>query len=216
MKPSLHRLNSFLSFILELPIPKTRLNSIPSSYPGKLASRNSTRLDSTTVLSCSSQLLYEWRFTANQFVLATTPLRLTISNISQLNTCGHSPYVTSSLMRGWVCRLQFTAGPRQPSHSQIRVPRDSQSHVTVSDSRLSKPGDPGPRIYIPQEQGGPVIPPGTGFSFRRLLRLAGLRWRYSIRLRTGCPAPCCRTLLYNHFAPTTQKTQPLLLRRRVY
>jgi hypothetical protein len=26
--------------------------------------------------------------------------------------------------------------------------------------------------YIPQEQGGPVIPPGTGFPFRRLLRLA--------------------------------------------
>jgi hypothetical protein len=25
----------------------------------------------------------------------------------------------------------------------------------------------------------PIIPPGTGFSFRRLLRLAGLRWRYS-------------------------------------
>jgi hypothetical protein len=31
----------------------------------------------------------------------------------------------------------------------------------------------------PPEQGGPVIPQGTGFPFRRLLRLAGLRWRYS-------------------------------------
>jgi hypothetical protein len=37
----------------------------------------------------------------------------------------------------------------------------------------------GPRIYIPQWQGGPVIPPGTGFAFRRLLRLAELRCRYS-------------------------------------
>jgi hypothetical protein len=36
-----------------------------------------------------------------------------------------------------------------------------------------------PRIYIPNEKGGPVISPGTGFPFRRLLRLAGLRWRYS-------------------------------------
>jgi hypothetical protein len=26
---------------------------------------------------------------------------------SQLNTCGHSPSVTSSLTRGWVCRLQL-------------------------------------------------------------------------------------------------------------
>jgi hypothetical protein len=36
--------NSFLAIILQLPIPKTRLNSIPllpRSYPGKLASRNS-------------------------------------------------------------------------------------------------------------------------------------------------------------------------------
>jgi hypothetical protein len=42
----------------------------------------------------------------------------------------------------------------------------------MSRLRLPKPGGPGPRIYIPQEQGGPVIPPGTGFPFRRLLRLA--------------------------------------------
>jgi hypothetical protein len=40
-------------------------------------------------------------------------------------------------------------------------------------------GVPGPRIYISHEQGGPVVPPGTGFPFHRLLRLAGLRWRYS-------------------------------------
>jgi hypothetical protein len=73
--------------------------------------------------------------------------------------------------------LSFTAaaGPRQRSHSQVLVPLDSWSHFAVSDSRLSQPGGPDPRIYIPQEQGGPVIPPGTRFPFRRLLRLAGLR-----------------------------------------
>jgi hypothetical protein len=38
-----------------------------------------------------------------------------------------------------------------------------------------QPGGPGSRIYIPQEQGGPVIPQGTLFPFHRLLRLAGLR-----------------------------------------
>jgi hypothetical protein len=54
---------------------------------------------------------------------------------------------------------------------------------TISDSRVSQPGGPGPRIYIPQ--GGPVIPPGTGFPFRRLLRLAGLRWRHSTPLPHG-------------------------------
>jgi hypothetical protein len=33
-----------------------------------------------------------------------------ISFIFQLNTCGYSPYVTSSLTRGWVCRLQLLLG----------------------------------------------------------------------------------------------------------
>jgi hypothetical protein len=77
--------------------------------------------------------------------------------------------------------LSFTvaAGPRQRSHSQVRVPWDSWPYFTVSDSRLPQSGGPGPRIYILQEQGGPVIPPGTGFALRCFLRLAGLRWRYS-------------------------------------
>jgi hypothetical protein len=57
--------------------------------------------------------------------------------------------------------LLFTiaAGPRRSSHSQARVPRDSWPYFTASDSRLSQPGESGPRIYIPQEQGGPVIKP---------------------------------------------------------
>jgi hypothetical protein len=55
-----------------------------------------------------SRLLYDWRFTAIQFVLATSPLRLkTSSFIFQHNTCGYSPHVTSSLTTGWVCRLQL-------------------------------------------------------------------------------------------------------------
>jgi hypothetical protein len=141
-------------------------------------------------------LLYDWRFTANGFVLATSPLRLTTSSIIfKVNTCGYSSYVTSSLTRGWVCRLQlllalastailgpalrpdfyycqtvvglyvwgalsdertglpFTiaAGPRQRSHSWVRVPRDSWPYFTLSDSRLPQSGGPGPRIFIHQE-----------------------------------------------------------------
>jgi hypothetical protein len=54
------------------------------------------------------ELLYDWRFTAKRFVLVTRPLRLTTSNyIFQLNTCGYSPYVTTSLTRGWVRCLQL-------------------------------------------------------------------------------------------------------------
>jgi hypothetical protein len=80
--------------------------------------------------------------------------------------------------------LSFTiaAGPRQRSHFRVWVPLDSRPHFTVSDPRLPQPGGPDICIYIPQEQGGPLIPPGTGFPFHRFLRLARLRWRSSTRL----------------------------------
>jgi hypothetical protein len=79
----------------------------------------------------------------------------------QLRLCS---FVAQSLMRGRVSVIYCTiaSGPCQSSHSWAEVPQNSSS-----------------RIYIPQEQGGPVIPSGTGFPFYRLLRLAGLRWRYS-------------------------------------
>jgi hypothetical protein len=43
---------------------------------------------------------------------------------------------------------------------------------------IPQPGGPGLYIYVPQWQGGLVIPPGTRFPFR-LLRLVGRPWRYS-------------------------------------
>jgi hypothetical protein len=49
---------------------------------------------------------------------------------SQLNTCGHSPYITTSTT---------AAGPRQRVHSRVRLPWDSQPYFTVSDSRLRAP-----------------------------------------------------------------------------
>jgi hypothetical protein len=57
----------------------------------------------------------------------------------------------------------ITSGRRQRSHSQVRVPRDSWLYFTVSDLRLPPSWGRGRRIYIPQEQGGPVIPLGTWF-----------------------------------------------------
>jgi hypothetical protein len=53
------------------------------------------------------ELLYDWRFTANQFVLTPSPLRPTNSIFFLQNICCYSPYVTSSLTRRWVCRLQL-------------------------------------------------------------------------------------------------------------
>jgi hypothetical protein len=57
--------------------------------------------------------------------------------------------------------------------------RGTQNHTYCPKILDFQPGRPCPFIYIPQKQGDPVMPPGTGFPFRRLLRLTGLRWRYS-------------------------------------
>jgi hypothetical protein len=54
------------------------------------------------------------------------------------------------------------------------------SKVVILESN-HRPGGPGLCIYVPQRQGDPIIPPGTGFSSCRLLRLAR---RCSNRLHT--------------------------------
>jgi hypothetical protein len=56
--------------------------------------------------------------------------------------------------------------------TQWSEPLRIRNHTLLFHLKLSQPGGPGSSIYIPQEQSGPVIPPGTGFPLRHLLRLA--------------------------------------------
>jgi hypothetical protein len=114
---------------------------------------NAEWLNSRTNSESESESLYDWRFTANQSVLALSPLRLTARFFFfQLNTCGHSPYITSSLTRGWVSNLQllltfpsaFILGPES---------RGTRDHILLSQFR--------------------------DFPSNRLLRLAELWRRYS-------------------------------------
>jgi hypothetical protein len=101
----------------------------------------------------SQSHIYDRRFTANQVILAPSPLRLTARDFfSQLNTYGHSPCITSSLTRGWVGHLQFLLALASP------FILGSESHGTREHILLSQIRD---------------------FPFCHLLRLAGLRWRYS-------------------------------------
>jgi hypothetical protein len=58
-----------------------------------------------------------------------------------------------SLTRGRVCNFQ--------SITQWSESCRTHSHTSFSQLRLSKTGGPSSRIYIPQEQDGPVIPSGT-------------------------------------------------------
>jgi hypothetical protein len=65
--------------------------------------------------------------------LPTIPLRPTTSIFFfQLNTSGYSPYVTSSLTRGWGLSFTLAADPRHRSHSWVRVLRNSYFTVSVN------------------------------------------------------------------------------------
>jgi hypothetical protein len=74
---------------------------------------------------------------------------------------------------------------RLPSNTLLRNPTMGW-HVTIFlqskvVSLVSNPPTWRVRsLYLcPPVTGWPIIPPGTWFHFRHLLRLAGLRWRYS-------------------------------------
>jgi hypothetical protein len=95
-----------------------------------------------------SESLYDWRLTANQFILASSPLRPTTSIFS---TYSYSPIVTSVSDERMGPSFTIAVGPRQRSHSRAWVPRDSWPYFTLSDSRLPQPEGPGPYIYIPHE-----------------------------------------------------------------
>jgi hypothetical protein len=79
-----------------------------------------------------------------------------------------------SLTRRWIFNLlvQLFLGLAR-TVSLGSKSRRTYGHILLSHLRLPQPGGPGPCIYIPQEQGGRVIPPSTGFPLCRLLRLAG-------------------------------------------
>jgi hypothetical protein len=90
----------------------------------------------------------------------------------QLNTCGHSPYITYSLPRGWVCRLQLLLvlasaiilGPesrRTPDHILLSQIRDFPNLESRSPY-LYQPGT-GWLSYTP----GQWVPFSSPFTARR-------------------------------------------------
>jgi hypothetical protein len=77
--------------------------------------------------------------------------------VFQLNTCGHSPYVASSLTRGWACHLQLLLG--LSSAAILRSESlGTYDQLLLSHIRDPQPGGPRSSIYILQDQGGPLCP----------------------------------------------------------
>jgi hypothetical protein len=119
-----------------------------------------------TQLESESELLYDWRFTANQFVLATSPLRLTTNTfIFQLNICGYSPYATSSLTRGWVCRLQLLLGLASAVINRSES-RGTHDNILLSQIRDSPNLEYQVPVFIfPRNRVARLYPPALGSIF---------------------------------------------------
>jgi hypothetical protein len=79
----------------------------------------------------------------------------------RISWCG-----TPSLTRGWVCNLlaQLLLGIARAVTLGL-MSRRTHDHILLSHLRLCQPGGTGPRIYIIQVHGGPLILPATGFPF---------------------------------------------------
>jgi hypothetical protein len=112
------------------------------------------------LLNLSKFKLYCDRRSVGQFVLVSGPL------------CGRWP----DFKFLWMTITFFLLHVRRPlwreNGSVICSPithmlesRRTHNHILLSHLRLTQPGGPGPCIYIPQEQGCPVIPLGIGVTW---------------------------------------------------
>jgi hypothetical protein len=131
-------------------------------------------LSSLFVASClsiaesESESLYNWRY--RQSVRLGAKLLETQGQIffSELNTCGHSPYVTSSLTRGWVCCFQLLLVLASAFILRSESSR-TDDHILLFRIR-DFPNLEARFLYLyPPEIGWPTYTPDIEFPFRRFL-----------------------------------------------
>jgi hypothetical protein len=72
-------------------------------------------------------------------------------------------FVAPSLTRGQVCNLLYNCVWTLPEQSLLGRSPAELTAIFYSLLRLPQPGGPDSHIYIPQQQGDPVIAPGTGY-----------------------------------------------------
>jgi hypothetical protein len=105
----------------------------------------------------------------------------------ELNPCGHSPYVKSSRQRGCVSRLRLLLALASAAILGSESRRTDENILLLQIRDSPKLECQFPVFIPPREQGGPVIPPGTGFTFRRLVQFPELRLKYSTPPPHGIP-----------------------------
>jgi hypothetical protein len=97
-----------------------------------------------------------------------SPWRPTTSNLFQLNTCGYSPYITSSLTRRWVCRLQLLL--LLPSAVVVRSEScGNHDHILLSQIRNSTNLEVQVLVFYPppppRNRVAQLYPQAMGFPF---------------------------------------------------
>jgi hypothetical protein len=121
-----------------IPMPQLPASNSNSPLTNQLLtnSLHSTVLNCTALTNCQSQSY----FVAGSLL----PISLSCFQVPwvprpvfyfEFNTCCHSPYVTSSLMRGWVCCLQLLLAPASAVILRSESLR-THYHILLSQTQL--------------------------------------------------------------------------------
>jgi hypothetical protein len=152
-----------------------------------------------------SELLYDWRFTVNKFVLAPSPFRHTTSiyfnwTLAVIALMKHPLWreVVSVVYNCfWTSPAQSSSGPSSTGLMTIFYCLRLE---TLQTWRARSP------YLYPPGTGRPGYTPRHWVTFRRLLRLAGLRCRYSTPPPHGQVSSVCVQRLHNTSDRTEERT----------
>jgi hypothetical protein len=125
------------------------------------------------------------------------------ANFFQLNTCGYSPYVTSSLARVWICRLQLLLvfASTVILRSEFREVCD---YILLSQNRNSHNLEGQVLVFIsPRNRVARLYPEALGHLFIASYDSQGYGGGIWSRLHSGYSIHCSGSPCYNFSARTT-------------
>jgi hypothetical protein len=168
-----------------------------ADVPLPLGSRTVPRLSYQllTSHSCNSQLTQQvrvaLRLAVYRLILAPSPLRPTTIIVFLLNTCGYSPYVTSSLTRGRVCHLELMLVLAKA------VSHGSESRILLSQIRESPNLEGQVPVFIsPRNTVARLYPQALGSLFVTSYDSQGYGGGIRTRLHTGVTDPTTQSQSY--------------------
>jgi hypothetical protein len=151
--------------------PKTRFLLLSGSCRFVHVGRFLWREDRSVIYNCC------WPSPV-QSLSGPSPVGLMASNFFQLNTWHYSRYVTSSLMRGWVCRLQLLLALASAVILRSKSCR-THGHILLFQIWDSSNLEGKVPVFIyPRNRVAQLYPQALGSPSHHLLWLTGLQWRF--------------------------------------